>query len=629
MEPDVTVDGLEQSRRDGQPPTANPLSRLMFWRSPADQPAWCRPVLLGIAAIAGLAYGWRLNGDMLERYYAAAARSMAGSPHDFIYGAFDPRGLFTVDKLPGALWPQALSVWLFGVHVWAVVLPQVVEGVLTILVLYRAVRRLAGPAAGMLAATALAVSPVMVLLARGNVADTLLVLLLVLAADATAAAVHSGRLAWLVLAGVWVGLGFQAKMAQAWLVLPALAVPFLVAAPGSLRRRLLRLSAAGAVTAVVSLSWMLMVTLTPAADRPYIDGSLHNSVFEQVFVYNGGDRFDESTNQLAAAESAASQPGLAQQLAVLRPPASWHRLLGGTYGRDSSWLLPAAVVAAVGLLVTRRRSRGDPVRAAVLLWGSWLVTDFAVFSTAAIQPYYLAVLAPPVAALVGMGLVEAWHAGRIGTVVLGALVGATIGYQLWLLPSDGTGKPGWLGAALATAAVVAVAGTAIAAAAPRFGSLAMTLAIVSLLIAPAVAAGSVALEVLGPFDTPYQPDYATAYTRAGQAVPDDVRKTIPALKRTSQGASYLAATGGGRLAANIIFVSGEEVLPIGGFTGGLPSPTLDQLRALIAAGQLHVVMALSTDSDPRIAWISHHCRKVPHSDDTIREYYCVPADAGP
>jgi 4-amino-4-deoxy-L-arabinose transferase-like glycosyltransferase len=144
-----------------------------------------------------------MAGASVESFYGAAARSMSESWHDFIFGAFDPAGTVTVDKLPGALWVQALSLRVFGFHIWALVLPQVVEGVLTVLVLYRAVRRLAGPAAGLTAAAVLAVTPVTVLLSRGNVSDSLLVLLLVLAADATAAALLSGSLRQLLLAGVW------------------------------------------------------------------------------------------------------------------------------------------------------------------------------------------------------------------------------------------------------------------------------------------------------------------------------------------------------------------------------------------------------------------------------------------
>ena len=200
---------------------------------PPDQPAWARPALLAIAVLAAVAYGWGMAGASVEPFYGAAARSMSESWHDFIFGAFDPAGTVTVDKLPGALWMQALSLRVFGFHIWALVLPQVIEGVLTILVLYRAVRRLAGPAAGLTAAAVLAVTPITVLLSRGNVSDSLLILLLVLAADATSAALLTGSLRPLLIAGVWVGLAFQAKMIQAWLALPALAAAYLLAAPAA------------------------------------------------------------------------------------------------------------------------------------------------------------------------------------------------------------------------------------------------------------------------------------------------------------------------------------------------------------------------------------------------------------
>src|ERR1700691_2536974 len=144
----------------------------VFWQSPDDQPRWARPALLAVAALAALAYAWGLDNAALEPFYGAAARSMSMSWHNFLFGAFDPDGTVTVDKLPGALWLQALSLRAFGFSTWAIVMPQVVEGILTVLVLYRAVRRLAGVGAGIVAAVVLEVSPVTVLLNRGNISDS-------------------------------------------------------------------------------------------------------------------------------------------------------------------------------------------------------------------------------------------------------------------------------------------------------------------------------------------------------------------------------------------------------------------------------------------------------------------------
>ena len=183
------TDVIERDEVVGEPegvdPSPVPWSRrLQAWRSPADQPAWARPALLVVTALAAFSYSWRV-GSTIQIYYGAAVRSMAQSWHNFFYGAFDPAGTVTVDKLPGALWVQALFVRLFGFNVWSLILPQAIEGALTVLVLYRVVRRLGGPASGILAAVVLAASPATVTLDRGNVPDTLMILLLVLAADST------------------------------------------------------------------------------------------------------------------------------------------------------------------------------------------------------------------------------------------------------------------------------------------------------------------------------------------------------------------------------------------------------------------------------------------------------------
>src|ERR1700743_1127661 len=326
----------------GSPPCRRILTR---WRSPADQPAWARPTLLAIAVAAAVAYGWGMAGASVEPFYGAAARSMSESWHDFIFGAFDPAGTVTVDKLPGALWLQALSLRVFGFHIWALVLPQVAEGVLTVLGLYRAVRRLAGPAAGLAAAAVLAVTPITVLLGRGNVSDSLLILLLVLAADATSAALCTGSLRQLLLAGVWVGLAFQAKMIQAWLVLPALGSAYLLAAPAApLRTRCAHVALAGLVTAVVSLSWMTAVSLVPSHDRPYVDGSRNDSVYTQVFDYNGVGRLTGKWSTIAGPPSPliveAVESGQLPNAETFGLKPSWHRLLAGPFAADGGWLRP-------------------------------------------------------------------------------------------------------------------------------------------------------------------------------------------------------------------------------------------------------------------------------------------------
>jgi len=252
-QPDVSP-GKRGRRRDGSP-----------WRT---WDRWQWPALLVIAAVAAVADAWDMTSDGLEVYYAAGVRSMAGNWHAFLYDSFDPSRGITLDKLPGPFWVQALSVRAFGMSVWAMVLPQIVWSVLTVVVLFLAVRRVAGPVTGLTAAAILAISPATILSAHGNLGDPLFVLLSVLAADAALRAVQ-GRGWWLALAAVWAGLAFQEKMTEAWLLAAVLAVVYLVAGPAGLRRRRARLAAATSVLAVVSLAWLVFMSIyrSPPAGR--------------------------------------------------------------------------------------------------------------------------------------------------------------------------------------------------------------------------------------------------------------------------------------------------------------------------------------------------------------------------
>ncbi|MGO9781247.1 MAG: ArnT family glycosyltransferase [Streptosporangiaceae bacterium] len=611
------------------------------WRSPADQPAWARPALLAIAAVAAVGYGWGMAGASVEPFYGAAARSMSESWHDFIFGAFDPAGTVTVDKLPGALWMQALSLRVFGFHIWALVLPQVVEGVLTILVLYRAVRRLAGPAAGLTAAAVLAVTPITVLLSRGNVSDSLLILLLVLAADAASAALLSGSLRRLLLAGVWAGLAFQAKMIQAWLVLPALAAAYLLAAPAArLRTRCAHVALAGLVTAVVSLSWMTAVSLVPARDRPYVDGSANDSVYTQVFDYNGLGRLTGNWASIPGPPSplviAAVESGQLLTAETMGIKASWHRLLAGPFAAGGGWLLPAAVAGALGVLISRRRQgRRDPLRAAIVLWGGWWLVLAVFFSAGTyLNSYYVAALVPPVAALCGTGLAACgpgpWPA-RVRLIVTATVLGCA-GYGAYLMSGTASGP-----VVLTAVALVVAAGAAAQLLLPASGRggyrTAVASAVAAVLLLPAAASVSGVIGGLGPFDTPFEssktahrnqtlaaaaPGLSTALQRLGQEVPP---------------ADALLGTDTSGLAENDILYSGREVLPIGGYLGNVPAPTLATLRADISRGYVRAfVLPVSPPGpDPRVRWLESHCTgrpQPPRRPVPYATFLCGPG-AGP
>ena len=589
------------------------------WRSPADQPAWARPALLAIAAVAAVAYGWGMAGASVEPFYGAAARSMSESWHDFIFGAFDPAGTVTVDKLPGALWAQALSLRVFGFHIWALVLPQVVEGVLTIVVLYRAVRRLAGPAAGLTAAAVLAVTPITVLLSRGNVSDSLLILLLVLAADAASAALLSGSLRQLLLAGAWVGLAFQAKMIQAWLALPALAAAYLLAAPAArLRTRCAHVALAGLVTAVVSLSWMTAVSLVPSQDRPYVDGSPDDSVYTQVFDYNGLGRLTGNWARIAGPPSplvvAAAKSGqlLTAETRGIKP--SWHRLLAGPFAADSGWLLPAAVAGALGVLISRRRQgRRDPQRAAVVLWGGWWLVLAVFFSVGTyLNSYYAAALIPAVAALCGAGIAvcgpRPWPA-RMRLIVAATVLGC-VGYGAYLMFGTVSGP-----VVLTLVALVVAASAAAQLLLPASGKArqltAVAFAGAAVLLLPVAASVSCVIRGLGPFDTPFESSKTAHNNQALAAAAPALTRVVQRIALHTPPADALFGTDTSGLAQNFILYSGREVLPIGGFLGNVPAPTLATLQADIGRGYVRVfVLPVSPPgTDPRVRWIESHCAR--------------------
>ncbi len=593
--------------------------------------------------VAAVGYGWGMAAASIEPFYGAAARSMSESWHDFIFAAFDPAGTVTVDKLPGALWVQALSLRIFGFHIWAVVLPQVVEGVLTILVLYRAVRRLAGPAAGLTAAAVLAVTPITVLLSRGNVSDSLLILLLVLAADATSAALLTGSRQQLLLAGAWVGLAFQAKMIQAWLALPALAAAYLLAAPAArLRTRCAHVALAGLVTVVVSLSWMTAVSLVASQDRPYVDGSPNDSVYTQVFEYNGLNRLTGNWASIAGPPSplviAAKESGQLLNAETIGIKASWHRVLAGPFAADSGWLLPAAVAGALGVLISRRRQgRRDPLRAAVVLWGGWWLVLAVFFSVGTyLNSYYVAALVPAVAALSGTGLAACgprpWTA-RVRLTVAAAVLGC-VGYGAYLMSGTVTGPVVLTVVALVIAA--SAAAQVLLPASGRGGQLtAVAFAGTAVLLLPAAASVSCVIRGLGPFDTPFESSKTAHNNQALAAAGPTLTRVVQQLELQTSPGDALLGTDTSGLAANYILYSGREVLPIGGYLGNVPAPTLATLRADISRGYVRVfVLPVSpAGPDPRVQWIESHCTRQPPPPDRrpvpYGNFFCALAGSQP
>ena len=388
----------------GGPPGPGPLARLL--RGPATDPRWARPALLAVLALTALLYTVGLSrSGWANDFYAAAVQAGSKSWKAFFFGSFDSSNFITVDKTPAFLWVMDISARIFGVNYWSMLVPQALEGVATAGLLYATVRRWFGPAAGILAAAAMALTPVAALMFRYNNPDALLTLLMTAAAYAVIRAIEAGKTRWLVLAGTLLGFGFLAKMLQAFLVLPGFAVAYLVAGPPGLVRRIWQLLAGGAAVLAAAGWWVAAVLLIPAADRPYIGGSTTNNILQLTFGYNGFGRLDG--NEQGAVGGAAGHG-----VAATGGTAGLTRLFAADMGGQVGWLIPAALIALAALLWgTRREPRTDRTRAAALLWGGWLLVTGVVFSYMAgiIHSYYTVALAPAIGALVGIGAVQLWR----------------------------------------------------------------------------------------------------------------------------------------------------------------------------------------------------------------------------
>jgi 4-amino-4-deoxy-L-arabinose transferase-like glycosyltransferase len=398
-------------------------------RGPDTDPRWARPALLAVLALTALLYlaGLSRNG-WANDFYAAAVQAGTKSWKAFFFGSFDASSFITVDKTPASLWVMELSARVFGLSYWSLLIPQALEGVATVGLLYTTVRRWSGPGAGIIAAGVLAITPVAVLMFRFNNPDALLVLLMTAAAYATTRAIESGRTRWIALAGALLGFGFLTKMLQALLVLPAFALVYLVAGPPKLGRRIWQLLVGGAALVAAAGWWVAIVSLTPAAGRPYIGGSTSNSVLQLALGYNGFGRLDGNETGSVGGGGGGAGGG-----AAWGGPASVFRLFRSEFGGQISWLLPAALIGLAALLwVSRRGVRTDRTRAAALLWGGWLLVTGAVFSymTGIIHPYYMIALAPAIAALAGIGAVMLWRA-RDSVAARATLAGALVGTALW------------------------------------------------------------------------------------------------------------------------------------------------------------------------------------------------------
>ncbi|GAA4732100.1 glycosyltransferase family 39 protein [Actinomycetospora chibensis] len=589
-----------------------------------------RPALLALLIGTAVLYLWDLGATgYANTYYAAAVQAGTQSWRAWLFGSMDASNFITVDKPPAALWVMGLSGRIFGFNAWSMLAPQALMGVATVGLLYATVRRWSGPGAGLLAGAALALTPVAVLMFRFNNPDALLVLCLVAAAYAVVRAVDAAATRagvwWTALAGALIGLGFLTKMLQAFLVLPALAAVILLASAAPLRRRLVQL-AAGAGALVASVGWyVLLVDLWPSDARPYIGGSTDNTLLDLVLGYNGLGRLLGGEGN-GGGGGGGSSTGFGGTAGI-------GRMFNSAFGGQISWLLPAALVALVaGLWLTRREPRTDRTRAALVLWGGWMIVTGLVFSVmgGTIHPYYAVALAPGLVGTLGVGGREVWRRRDhpAAGVALALTVAATAGWSVVLLRRTPEFLP-WLRWVVAVAGIVAAVALLVPAGTwQRLGRDAgrRVLPVVLLGALLGGAGGSVAYAVqtaatahqgsivgagpatgsaMGGGPGGGQGGPGGGQPPAGQAPPDGggqgggqgggpgeaATSSELTTLLTAADSRWAAATVSAQSASGLELASGTAVMAIGGFTGSDAAPSLAQFQAYVAAGDVHWFVA--------------------------------------
>ncbi|WP_421994086.1 glycosyltransferase family 39 protein [Reyranella sp.] len=570
----------------------------------ADRRTWRRiewAALGGVLLLAALLRLARLEDNGFGTvYYAAGVRSMLQGAWLFFYNAFDPAGFVSLDKPPVAFWIQAAFAGVLGYGGWELHLPQALAGIAAVALLYALVRP-AGARAAIVAALLLAISPISVAIDRSNNADSWLILFLLLAA----ALALRGRGLSLVAAMAVLALAFNTKMLAALVGGPALLAAWLLATDLSWRQRLAWMAGAGAVLVVLSLAWAVAFDLTPADSRPYAGSSHGNSMLELIVGHNGLERFRPPANPTTApltAQSAAPTGRVRQVEAYDAVPVGPLRLAHPTLATQFAWALP---LAAAGVLLGWRRRP-----ALVALWGVWAVTYAAVYSLAGgiFHAYYLATLAPPLAALAGIGAADLW---RRGTALLAAGIAATATLQAAVAGASLGWESVWMGfpaIALLGAAAAAVRRRRPAAAIGGAALLVLPLAwALSALFSPGnLTLPSASLPRWLGRDDGRGPLLSRTYS----ALTDDPR--LQAYLKEHRGrARFLLATPDALLAAPVIVRTGQPVMAFGGFLGRDPVISVEAFAEAVHRGEVRfAVLAANRRTRAFERWVRAHGKPV-------------------
>lgn len=638
------------------------------------------PILLIVLLSSVLNFSNLAIEGTANSYYAAAVRSMLQSFKNFFFVSFDPAGFVTIDKPPVGYWLQALSAKLFGFSGWSILLPQALAGVISVILIFHIVRKSFGSMAAHMAALFLAITPVFVADSRNNTVDNILVMVLLVACHYLSIAAEKGKIKYILLSMIFVGIGFNVKMLQAYMLVPAVYITYLLTSAVSLKKRFLHLAAGSVILIAVSLSWALIVDLVPASSRPYVDSSTNNTVMELIIGHNGLERLGLSnTNKDGMRGSRGNAPnGFGQgnnggfaprgdqndsadstDSDMQRPPQNRGNsfsldgggapmgfgggsALQGTFGAETPagftrlfsrnilsdqivWFLPLAILGFVAATFKEKLNfkLDNKRKQALMLWFMWFFPEFIYFSfnTGLFHSYYLTMLAPPIAALAGIGISSMWEFYKEG------------GLKAWILPLslfiNGTIHLMLLAYFKSSSTIVSFAILPVAilcfAASIVLVSLnltnqnsdaherinegsssiikksALSLALIGLIITPLI--GSVAtifypvngsmpaagLELLTD-NSSRGPGMNNGFSPVS-ADPGGSDLTDFLLNNKTAKQKYLLVVSNSNSASDIIIKTGEAVMSLGGFMGNIQPITLDEFKQLVKNGEVRYVMA--------------------------------------
>ncbi len=598
-------------------------------------------------------------------YYAATVKSMLLSWKNFFFAAFEPGGSLSVDKPPLGFWVQAVSARIFGLNGFALALPNAIAGIISIGMVFLIVRRPFGNFAGLAGALALAVMPVAVSTERNNTIDGLLVMVLLLAAWAFLRAASTGRIRWLWTGSLLIGLGFNIKMLEAFLPLPALYAVYFFGVKKIWWKKILQLSAATILLLTVSLSWAVTVDWVPATDRPYVDSTGENSVLELIFGHNGIERlinlrqsvgWDDRADGFPLPSGAGGNPpqGILSSGNVPQPPAgrtftqppigtgalqrpgngaaptgSTGSMDFGSAGTlrlfteplvgEASWLLPFVIGGLVLTAAVLWKRPFGHQHLSLIFFALWLLPEavYFTYSQGLMHAYYLIMLGAPIAAITAMTGWALWQVlqthARTGWMLAFGLIAATLIFQahtLW-------GKTTAAFPALVLAGLVFSLGIILiifGRSRTVFRSVGLTAWFLSMLIAPGLWSVLTTFNSTPNGGLPYagpsvrgSPPGMPGQNNGGTGSADDSLRAY-LLANTSPG-TYLLATERASDAAPYILSTERPVLTFGGFLGEYDEVSVTQLITLVKNGSLRfILLGQETQRHAELsAWVRQNC----------------------